>query len=134
MTSRRLEIAVDVSDLESEREHGYVVLPAVQSDDVVLSNGIVADGARKQRRHDSFRLRVAPGARIVARLGADAPVTVHLRVARQVVGNWTINSPIFEEHSLELAADARPGEAEVEVVADEGSFNAAHYWAYPAQQ
>jgi hypothetical protein len=126
--------AVDVADLESEAAHAYIVLPAVQADDVVLSNGIVADGARRNRRHESFQLEVAPGARFIARLGAESPVTVRVRVAGRNLGNWAVSSRSFEEHGLDLPADAPSGKAEVELYAEEGSFSAAHYWAYRARQ
>ncbi len=123
--------SLDVADLESEREHGYVLLPAAQADDVVLSDGIVTDGARRHRQRDSFRLRVAPGARFVARLGADSPSTVRIGLGRRVIGNWLVQSPRFEEHSLELPPDVPNGPLELEVTAAENSFNVAHYWVYP---
>jgi hypothetical protein len=126
---------VDVADLESETEHDYVVLPATQADDVVLSNGVVVDGARKNRRHDSFRLQVAPGASLIARLGADMPVRVSLQVAGRNVANWTVSSRSFEEHRVDLATDTPNGPARVELVAeDDGAFSAAHYWLYRARQ
>jgi hypothetical protein len=125
--------SVDVADLESETAHGYVVLPATQADDVVVSNGVVLDGVRKNRHHDSFRLQVEPGARFVARLGADAPTTVSVRVAGRVVASWAVQNPVFEEHSAELGTDAARGSAQVELVA-EGPFSAAHYWSYRARQ
>jgi hypothetical protein len=126
--------SVDVADLESEAAHAYVVLPAVQADDVMLTNGIVADGVRKNRRHDSFQLEVAPGERFIARLGADAPVTVHVRVAGRDLGNWAVTSPTFEEHGLDLPAETPNGKAVVEVFTTDGAFNAAHYWAYQGRQ
>ncbi len=124
---------LDVADLESEAEHDYVVLPATQAEDVVSSNGIVMDGARRNRRHDSFRFQLAPGARFVARLGADARTTVNVRVAGQVIASWAVNDPIFEEHSVRLSTDAPHGVGQVELIADE-PFSAAHYWLYPAPQ
>ena len=127
--------ALDVADLESEVAHDYVLRPATQADDVVLSNGVIVDGARKNRNHDSFRLKLAPKARLVARLGADSPVTVTVtvRVAGRELGAWAVSGPSFQERSLALAADTPDGTAEVEVSADHGAFNAAHYWLYPGR-
>jgi hypothetical protein len=125
---------LDVADLESEAAHRYALLPATQADDVVLSNGIIIDGARRNRHRDWFRLWVAPGARLVARLGSDSPVTVHVRIAGRAAGNWSIANPSFEERSLELGTDAPSGLADVEVTADQGAFASAHYWLYPARQ
>jgi hypothetical protein len=124
--------SLDVADLESEALHGYTLLPATQADDVALSNGIVIDGARRNRRRDQFRLQVAPGTRFVARLGADSPATVRVRIAGRPAGNWAITSPIFEERSLELGPDTPSGLVDVEVTAD-GAFTSAHYWLYPAR-
>ena len=121
---------VDVADLESERAHGYVLLPAAQADDVLLSDGVIADGARRNRAHDAFQLEVAPGARFVARLGADAPSRVSVRVAGKEVASWMLGNRGLEEHSVELAQDTPTGRVDVEIVADSGAFSAAHYWLY----
>jgi hypothetical protein len=109
------------------------VLPAAQADNLVLSDGVVSDGARRNRRHDSFRLRVAPGARFIARLGADSPVTVHVLVAGRELGNWAVSSPSFTEQGLDLALDTPNETALIEVISSEGTFNAAHYWLYEAR-
>ncbi len=122
--------SLDVADLESERAHDYALLPAVQADDVVLSDGVVTDGARRHRQRDSFRLQIAPGARLVARLGADSPVTVRIALGGRVLGNWLVQSPTFEEQSLELPNDVPNGPALLELTAAENSFNVAHYWSY----
>ncbi|MEO8904359.1 MAG: hypothetical protein ABI488_18495 [Polyangiaceae bacterium] len=124
---------LDVADLESEATHGYVLLPASQVDDVVLTNGVVVDGARRNRRHDSFRLELAPGGRFVARLGADAPVSVSLSVDGRLIERWTVSRPTFQEHALTLPRDLRRGPVHVEISADSGAFSAAHYWAYQAE-
>jgi len=123
---------VDVADLESEREHAYTLLPATQADDVVISDGVLTDGERRHRQHDSFQLRVTPRARLVARIGADAPVTVRIGLGDRVIGNWLVQSARFEEHSLELPDDAPDGPTRIEITAAENSFNVAHYWSYPA--
>src|SRR5438105_15914233 len=47
--------SLDVADLESEAEHRYALLPATQMDDMVVTNGIAGDGARRNRQRDSFR-------------------------------------------------------------------------------
>ena len=131
--------ALDVADLESESSHAYVVLPAAQADDVVLSNGIALDGARRNRSRDSFRLDVVPGGRLVARLGATTPLLVTLRVAGRVVDTWTVQRPDFEDHAFRLPAELLVGEsgsrgpAMIEVSSERGTFSSAHYWSYGAQ-
>ena len=125
--------ALDVADLESEAAHDYALLPAAQVDDVVLSDGIVVDGARRNRQRDSFRLELAPGGRFVARLGADAPVSVSLSVGGRLIERWTVSRPTFEEHALTLPGDLVHGPARVEISAESGAFSAAHYWVYDAE-
>ncbi|HEY1536527.1 MAG TPA: hypothetical protein VGF76_21045, partial [Polyangiaceae bacterium] len=122
--------AVDVADLESERAHDYAVLPATQMEDVVITDGVVVDGARRNRHRDTFWLNVAPQARFVARLGADEPVRVTLRIAGRLIDTWLVSKHSFEEHAALLPADLATGPAEIEVRAETGAFTAAHYWVY----
>jgi hypothetical protein len=124
---------VDVADLESERAHDYAVGPATQMDDVVLSDGVITDGARRNRHHDSFWVNVAPGARFVARLGADEPVSVGVRVAGRLLDRWLISNRSFDEHSTTLPHDLAAGPAGVVVGAETGAFTALHYWVYDAR-
>ena len=124
--------SLDVADLESEAAHGYALLPARQADNVTLSNGIVVDGARLHRTRESFRLDVAAGGRLVARLGAEEPLTVNLRISGRAIESWAVSRPDFEDHALSLPADLPAGPAEVELSAATGSFSALHYWAYDA--
>jgi hypothetical protein len=126
--------AVDVADLESEAAHAYVLLPATQADDVVLSNGVIVDGARRNRHRDAFRIELAPKGRFVARLGADVPTSVSVRIAGRLLDSWAVSRPDFDEHTVILPDDVPPGPAEVVVSAEDGAFNAAHYWVYDAVQ
>ncbi|HEY0463184.1 MAG TPA: hypothetical protein VGC79_03200, partial [Polyangiaceae bacterium] len=125
---------LDVADLESEAAHGYALLPATQADDVVLSNGVVLDGARLHRSRESFRLDLAPGGRLVTRLGAEQPLTVSLRIGGRPIESWTVSRPDFEDHALSLPADLKAGPVELEISAVSGTFSALHYWAYDAPQ
>jgi hypothetical protein len=122
--------AVDVADLESERAHDYAVLPASQMEDVVITDGVVVDGARRNRHRDTFWLNVAPQARFVARLGAEAPARVTLRIAGRLIDSWLVSKRSFEEHAALLPVDLATGPAEIEVRAETGAFTAAHYWVY----
>ena len=123
---------LDVADLESEAAHDYALLPATQVDDVVLTDGVVVDGARRNRQHEAFRLEVAPDGRFVARLGAETPVSVSLSVGGRLIERWTVSRPTFEEHTLTLPRDLVHGPAQVEINAEGGAFSAAHYWVYEA--
>ncbi|MEO6602433.1 MAG: hypothetical protein ABIQ16_21305 [Polyangiaceae bacterium] len=125
---------LDVADLESEASHGYVVLPATQADDVVLSNGILVDGARRNRSRDSFQLDVESGGRLVTRLGCAEPLIVTVRVGGHIVDSWTVQRPDFEDHAIRLPDDVPRGPSAVEVSGEGGRFSAAHYWSYGASQ
>ena len=122
--------SVDVADLESERAHDYAVLPATQMEDVVITDGVVVDGARRNRRRDTFWVDVAPRSRFVARLGTDEPVTVTLRIGGRLIDTWLVSKQTFEEHAASLPEDQANGPAQVEVRAQTGAFTAAHYWVY----
>ena len=126
--------ALDVADLDSEAAHGYALLPAQQADNVLLGNGVILDGARLHRTRESFRLDLAPGGRLVTRLGAPQPLTVSLRVAGRLIETWAVSRPDFEDRALSLPADLPTGPAEVELSADGGTFSALHYWAYDAPE
>jgi hypothetical protein len=125
---------LDVADLDSEAAHRYALLPASQGDDVLLSNGVILDGARLHRSRESFRLDLARGGRLVTRLGAELPLTVSLRVGGRLIDRWTVSRPDFEDHALTLPADLAAGPAEVELSADRGTFSALHYWSYDPTQ
>jgi hypothetical protein len=124
--------SVDVADLESEQEHDYLVLPAVQADNVVVSDGVAVDGARTQRTRDCFEIWLAPGAEVVARLGAENPSALALRVDDRVVGRWTLARGEFEEPRLRLPSTISAGRHQLCVEVEQGFFSAAHYWAFAA--
>ncbi len=124
--------ALDVADLESESAHSYIVRPAAQADDVVLSDGVLVDGARRNRRLDRFRIELAPGATFVSRLGSECPTRLSLRMNGRLLESWTVSRPDFEEHALTLPADIPRGPAELVVSTEGPAFSAAHYWVYAA--
>jgi hypothetical protein len=126
--------ALDVADLDSEAAHRYALLPASQADDVLLGNGVVLDGARLHRVRDSFWIDLAPGGRLVTRLGAEQPLTVKLRIGGRLLDRWTVSRPDFEDRALSLPADLPAGPVELELSADSGTFSSLHYWSYDAAQ
>jgi hypothetical protein len=125
---------LDVADLESEAAHAYALLPARQGDDVLLSNGVLLDGARLHRNRESFRLNLAPGGRLVTRLGAEQPLIVGLSIGGRPITSWTVSRPDFEDHVLSVPADLPAGPAEVQISADSGTFSSLHYWSYDTPQ
>lgn len=128
---------LDVADLESESAHGYVLGDATQLRCIVLrSDDDRLDGARSTRRRERFTLQVEGGARLVARLGADEPVKLAVRVCDREVGAFTLEGERWEEVALTLP-DVPAGTCDVEVRApastgsdDDRTFTAAHYWLY----
>jgi hypothetical protein len=128
---------LDVSDLESERDHGYVLYNATEADNLVTTQwnddgDDVSDGGRLKRFKDTFTLdftgSTAPV--IVARLAAAEPIRLTLKLDGKAVSG------------IELPAT---GWAEVEVKAPEGTtgkhvvdvegpgdkpFGSMHYWVF----
>ncbi len=64
----------------------------------------------------------------MARLGAEQPLTVSLRIGGRPIDSWAVSRPDFEDHALSLPRDLPAGPAEVEISAVNGTFSALHYW------
>ncbi|MCC6215395.1 MAG: hypothetical protein IT376_11040 [Polyangiaceae bacterium] len=126
---------VDVADLESEREHHYVLLPAAQADCVAIGDGAGrVDGARRNRASEVFRLRLTPGGVFVARVASDQPRELELIVAGRPLGVLQVTGETWDEPGLDLPADLRDGVHTVELrVAGEARFDALHYWSFGAR-
>ena len=99
---------------------------------MIAIDGARVDGQRQNRTHDRFRLRVGPGALLVARLGASEPLRVDVRIDGQPLASWQLGAGDFQERRVALPASVTPGRsAGLEVVAEaDKSFAAAHFWIY----
>jgi hypothetical protein len=122
---------LDVADLESEHEHGYALFEAVALDDIVLDERGMLDGARRNRTHERFELRLARGGRLVARLASDTVVELRVRAAGAPLGTVTLAPGAWQEVELTVPpACAGAGTTKLDVDASGGVFTALHYWSY----
>ncbi len=127
---RRLLDSLDVADLESEQQHDYELLPALQSDDILVESDGRADGARRSRSRDSFRFAVVAGGLLVARLGSDGPCRVRVKLAGRTLGEWQLLPAEFHEYALELGEGRVGAGQRLEISAGGQPFTSLHYWSF----
>ncbi len=127
---RKLVDTLDVADVESERAHDYDLLPAVQSDDVLLESDGRADGARRSRVRDRFRLELAAGGLFVARLGSETGGRAIVKFGERVLGEWQLAPAEFREYALELPELVRRPGVWLEISAQDQPFTSLHYWSF----
>jgi hypothetical protein len=128
--------ALDVADLESEREHAYPLLDARDGEEVV-HEGVdpagrpVVDGGRSRRRLDRFRARLRPGeaARLIVRFAAEEGTRVRVFVGDEELGSlappgddgWT-------ERELDLPPGAVTANTPIALRASGEGATTFHYW------
>lgn len=130
----RIDDALDVADLESEREHGYDLAGARDGEQVVREGSApdgraVLDGGRGGRTRERFFVNLPAEGRLVgvARVEARARVTLAVRAAGQEAGRVVVEPGPFREVAFEIPKGARGARVEVEVTAD-APFASYHYW------
>lgn len=131
---RRLLDSVDVSDVESERAHGYSLLDATREENIVASDPDRADGGRTERVRDRFSLVLAPGGLLVARWSCESPSTLVVRIDGRKTftrdlraGPWGDG---WEDVELQVPPSLGRGTHLVEVEAHRARFGSFHYWSY----
>jgi hypothetical protein len=130
LSTRALVDALDVADLESEKAHAYELLDATKAGDVVVETSEYADGARRDRHVDAFRLRLATGGLLVARLGTSARTVVSFHAGGRRLSQVELEGGLVSETVVAVSA-ATDGVHDVQVVAEGGSaFDSLHYWSY----
>jgi hypothetical protein len=131
--------SLDVADLESEAEHGYQLFGAREGEQIVHESNapdgnIVLDGARSNRSHEHFFVKlppVPPGGKRVALLRTDAPgpTTIKMSVGGKSAGTQPIDSGPWQELAFEIPAEAPSSDrVEVDVTSEGGPFASFHYW------
>jgi hypothetical protein len=125
---------LDVADLESERAHAYLLGPAAQTENVVVSGLGRVDGARKNRHTEQFDLVLAPGGLLIARLGAESPLSLELYADSLRLGTIELFASSWQEVRLKLPSSLERKTRRVKISAKpEQRFNAMHYWLYSAK-
>ena len=96
-------------------------------------------GGRLNRARDRFQVTLPGGraARLVMRVGAEAPVDLAVTAAGRAIGQVPVaTEEAWEEASIDLPADLA-GRVEITVEArereaDKARFSSFHYWVYAA--
>jgi hypothetical protein len=98
----------------------------------VVETAEYADGARKERYLDKFRLRLAPGGTLVARLEADAGSSVSFRVDGAELSRAELDRGLVQEVTIGLPRDLTEGSHDIEVEGNgsRATFDSLHYWAF----
>ncbi|MBX3229145.1 MAG: hypothetical protein KIT84_02330 [Labilithrix sp.] len=129
----RIDDAVDVADLESEKEHGWVLGFAREGDQSVEEGNapdgaVVVDGGRKSRIHDRFRVTLAPGGKlvVVARVSAAEGADLTFKIEDRTIGTAKVEDGPWTEVAVAIPDDLR-GTVNVEVTSERW-YSAFHYW------
>jgi hypothetical protein len=135
---------MDVSDLESEKAHGYEIWGGSDHDNVAMLAAPprtnmeddeepyeVADGGRLRRRRDHFVASFHPGrpAKLVMRVSADQDTELVVRVAGVDAGTTRIPAGTWVEREVSLSVIGEH-DAAVDVLPTNEAllFNSFHYW------
>jgi hypothetical protein len=118
---------LDVADLESEHGHDYELFDASSGGNVALVEGGRVDGGRQARTHERFALKVAPGARVVARVRSDAPTDLELRLGGRVTERAAVEPGGWREVAFAVPPSAG-GRVAAELRAAPSPVTTLHYW------
>lgn len=130
-----LHDAVDVADLESERDHDYMLLGAREGEQTAEEGNapdgaIVVDGGRTNRAADSFLAKLPAGGPLVgiARVQANAATTLRIAIDGKPVAQPTVEPGPWTEIVFDIPEDVRGEHKRVEVNAAGATFTSFHYW------
>lgn len=128
---------LDVADLESELEHAYELGEATQLQNRVAIHpaGTAVDGGRWSRTSERFELALEPGARLIARLGADLPVELSISIDGAQAGRVRLEASPWQELELPTGTAVqahtlrRPTDSKRVTLESTGEFSALHYFS-----
>jgi len=123
---------LDVADLDSEAAHDYRLLDATREQNQLVAHYGSADGARHGRTMERFRMRIASGGSLVARLGSDRPLEVRVRVDEKDAGTLALIAGDWQEVTLSWPEALAAGDRVVTLDSGAGPFSALYYWSYGA--
>lgn len=131
---------VDVSDLESEAAHGYVVGHNGDGDDhpraADIGGRTLADAGRARRTRDRFRAQIPAGrrARLFIRALPDALAELDVTLGGRPAGTVALATEEGWAEPSVAVPEGVSGEVEVTVAARPSTaapvFSAYHYWIY----
>jgi hypothetical protein len=128
--------AVDVADLESEREHGYELFQAREGEQIAEEGNapdgrIVVDGGRTNRKHDRFVVhqpKKGPALVLVVRIESAASTPIRVIVDGNEIARADVPPGPWSELSFEIPQETREERAWLEVITDGPPFTSFHYW------
>ncbi len=139
MRDREAELSdeLDVSDLQSESSHGYLVFESTEGDNLVTTywndeGERVSDGGRLKRTRERFQLDFSQTEEpvFVARLAAHEAVRLTLAVDGAVVSNIDLPASAWSEVDVPMPKGLS-GKRTIEITAPPGqTFGALHYWLF----
>jgi hypothetical protein len=125
---RPLVDELDVADLESEAQHGYVLGQSSAQLNLVHSDGQCADGGRAQRSYEQLELELRPRGLLVVRIAADAPSRVGIWLAGTKLDEHVVDAGSFRELRSEIPPTVR-GKTAI-ILRSNPPITLFHYWSY----
>lgn len=129
--------ALDVADLESEKEHDYRLFEATAEENVALSSGegeaMRVDGGRLGRTREEFVAHLQPGkaTTMVARLASEGGARLAITVGQAKLPIVELPAGNFVEVEVSLPSEAVNERAPIRIESEDGrSFGALHYWFF----
>lgn len=134
LSGLRLVDELDVADLESEAEHGYMLFGGSDQDCVVYEQDDVADGGRLRRGRERFLAKLPDGrpVKLILRASADVPVALVIRAGGIEVGTADVGEFGWTERRIEIPGDRVREKTEIEITPKDAgaTFNIFHVWLY----
>jgi len=131
----RVDDDVDIADLESEASHSYDLYDAREGEQTTEegnapTGAVIVDGGRTNRTTDRFFADVPTGDRalLVARLAANAPTAIHVRVDDKQIATTILEPGPWTEVDFAIPEDVRGSHKRIEVNAEGSTFTSFHYW------
>lgn len=130
---KSIDDVLDVADLESERDHGYLLFAAREGEQTVeegsAPNGdVVVDGGRTNRRHDRFVANTTGGYGVMRVLvPAESGTTLHVSANGNEFAHFPVEPGEWVEVPFEIPRTAQGERVTLDVTA-EGYFTSFHYW------
>ena len=132
----RVVDAIDVADLESERDHDYELLGARDGEEIAHEGispdgAAVIDGGRTQRSVERFTAHLPPGvaAHGIVRLDGPAGTRVQVISNEQPVGAFELgDDEDWVERSFDIPAGMGGERSTIELRSESAPVTVFHYW------
>jgi hypothetical protein len=129
----RIDDALDVADLESEKAHGYRPFTLREGDETVEegttpAGDTVQDGGRNARSHDQFVANTTGGSGIMrVQVSTESGATLHVGAGGKTFADFPVEPGEWVELKFDIPKEAQGEHVTLDVTAD-GYFTSFHYW------